>query len=193
VSFPPGRHKHWIFNALLLLICTGCASVAIPPAGPDGFVLRGKLAVVEEGRSVSARFLWRQTGDSFAIDLWGPLGQGQMRLEGDARELVLRDAGGNVLTRGAHEEVMRAQLGWSLPLAVLPDWVRGRPHPGLPSTNRATDAEGHVASFSQLDWTVVLGRWRPTENSSAGRDMPHRISAQRGIYRVRLAISDWQF
>jgi len=193
VSFPYGRHKRWIFNVLLLVLSTACATVTIPPVGPDGFVLRGKLSVVEGEQSVSARFLWRQTGDRFAIDLWGPFGQGQMRLEGDGQELVLRDTAGNVLTRGSHEAVMRAQLGWSLPLEVLPDWVQGRPYPALPFADRATDAEGRLASFTQLDWTVALGRYRSTEKSSAGRDMPHQINAQRGVYRVRLAISDWQF
>ena len=190
---PHRWHKRWFFNVLLLALSAGCATVTAPPVGPDGFVLRGKLAVVEGERSVSARFLWRQTGDTFAIDLWGPFGQGQMHLDGDRRELVLRDAAGNVLTRGSHEAVMQAQLGWSLPLAVLPDWVRGRPHAGLPSANRATDAEGRLTSFTQLDWTVALGRWRPSEKSSAGREMPHQVSARRGVHRVRLAISDWQF
>jgi len=193
VSFPDRQHKHWIFNVLLLVLCAGCAGVEMAPPAPDGFVLRGKLAVVEGEQSVSARFIWRQTGDTFAIDLWGPFGQGQMRLEGDHDELVLRDAAGAVLTRGSHEAVMQAQLGWSLPLAVLPDWVQGRPYPGLPSADRATDAEGRLASFRQLDWTVALGRYRSGEKSSAGRDMPHQVNARRGIYRVRLAISEWQF
>lgn len=186
------RHKRWIFNALLLALCAGCATVTAPPA-PGGFVVRGKLAVVEDEQSVTARFLWRQTGEQFAIDLWGPFGQGQLRLEGNGRELALLDASGQVLTRGSHEEVMRAQLGWTLPLAVLPDWVQGRPHPGLASTDRATDAEGRLTSFRQLDWTVAIGRWRPAEKSSAGREMPHQVNARRGVYRVRLAISEWQF
>jgi outer membrane lipoprotein LolB len=193
VNFPDRWPKRWIFNVLLLVLSAGCATLPAPPSGPDGFVLRGKLAVVEGEQSITARFLWRQTGEAFSIDLWGPFGQGQMRLEGDHRELVLRDAAGNVLTRGSHEEVMQAQLGWSLPLVVLPDWVQGRPYPGEPSADRATDASGRLSSFSQLDWSVALGRWRPTEKSSAGREMPHQVNARRGVYRVRLAISDWQF
>jgi outer membrane lipoprotein LolB len=192
VSFPGRWHNRWIFNVFLFVLCAGCASVTVPPPGPEGFVVRGKLAVVEGEQSVSARFIWRQTGEAFRIDLWGPFGQGQMRLEGDGRELVLRDAAGEVLTRGTSDEVMRGRLGWTLPLTVLPEWVQGRPHPGLPSSDRATDAEGRLASFRQLDWTVALGRYGAPKNVSSGRKMPHQVSARRGIYRVRLAISEWQ-
>ena len=192
MSFPDRWHKRWIFNVFLVLLSAGCASVTVPPPAPEGFVVRGKLAVVEGEQSVSARFIWRQTGSAFSIDLWGPFGQGQMRLEGDGRELILRDAAGAVLTRGTSDEVMRAQLGWTLPLDVLPEWVQGRPHPGLPSTDRATDAHGRLASFRQLDWTVALGRYGQPKKVSAGREMPYQVSARRGIYRVRLAISDWQ-
>ena len=192
MSFPDWRHKHWIFNVLLVLLSAGCAGVAVVPPAPEGFVLRGKLAVVEGEQSVSARFLWRQTGAAFTIDLWGPFGQGQLRLESDGRELILRNAAGAVLTRGAPEEVMRAELGWSLPLAVLPEWVQGRPHSGDPVADQVKDADGRLESFRQLDWTVALGRYRPTEKSSAGREMPYQVSATRGGHRVRLAISEWQ-
>jgi outer membrane lipoprotein LolB len=195
VSLPDRRHKRWIFNVLLLVVGVavgGCTTTPVTPPAPGGFLLRGKLAVVDGSESVSARFLWQQTGDEFRIDLWGPFGQGQMRLEGDTDELVLRDAAGKVLTRGSHEDVMRTQLGWTLPLAVLPLWIQGRPHPGVSVTGSASDAAGHLEQFHQLDWAVVLGRWGPAKNPSAGREMPHRVSATRGVYRVRLAISEWQ-
>lgn len=196
MSLLHNRAKRWICNALLLLLAAGCAG-RLPPPEAGGFVLRGKLAVVEGDQSVSARFLWRQSGDRFAIDLWGPMGQGQMRLEGDREELVLRDASGAVATRGPHESVMTAQLGWSLPLAVLPDWVQGRPYPGIPVSETEQDASGRLAAFRQLDWHVHFDRFRPVSGAPAdapeATERPHQVDARRGIYRVRLAISEWQF
>jgi outer membrane lipoprotein LolB len=197
VRFPDRSHagslKLFLAGLLLALISAGCASLRVPPPEPGGFILRGKLAVVEGDQSVSARFLWRQSGDHFAIDLWGPLGQGQLRLEGDQHELVLFDGAGGVLTRGSHEAVMAAQLGWTLPLAVLPAWVQGRPDPTLPTADSRTDGDGRLESFSQLDWAISLGRYRAIEKASGDRNMPHLVSARRGVYRVRLAISEWQF
>jgi len=197
VRFPDHRHagpqKLFLIGLLATLISTGCASLRVPPPEAGGFVLRGKLAVVEGDQSVSARFLWRQSGERFSIDLWGPLGQGQLRLEGDQHELVLFDGAGGVLTRGSHEAVMAAQLGWTLPLAVLPAWVQGRPHPTLPTADSRTDGDGRLEGFSQLDWAISLGRYRAIEKASGDRSMPHLVSATRGVYRVRLAISEWQF
>jgi outer membrane lipoprotein LolB len=191
----PSRYptKRWLIKALLILLAAGCATVRAPPADPGGFLLRGKLAVVDGEQSVSARFLWRQSGEAFRIDLWGPFGQGQMRLEGDRHELVLLDGAGAVLTRGSHEAVMQQQLGWSLPLAVLPDWVQGRPHPGLPVASLQADDTGRLERFTQLDWAVSLGRYRLPNAAGSGRAVPYQVSANRGVYRVRLAISEWQF
>ena len=85
----------------------------------EDFQLRGKLGVVEGRESFSARFLWRQRGPGFTIDLWGPLGQGRVRLSGDAQRIAVLDGNGVVLSEGDHAEVMHAHLGWALPLAVL--------------------------------------------------------------------------
>jgi outer membrane lipoprotein LolB len=191
---------------LVGLLLAGCA--ATPPAPPSGapavddFELAGKLAVVDGANSVSARFRWRQTDDRFAIELWGPLGQGRLRLEGDGRTLRVLDAAGGVLTEGPHEAVMQRELGWTLPLAVLPDWVRGRPHAGMAATAEKTDDVGRLVGFRQLDWSVELGRWSPAPATRATAaqerveqqalpERPARISASRGQYRVRVAVSDW--
>lgn len=191
---------------LVGLLLAGCATTrpALPSGAPsiDDFELAGKLAVVDGANSVSARFRWRQTDDRFAIELWGPLGQGRLRLEGDGRTLRVLDAEGGVLTEGPHETVMQRELGWTLPLAVLPDWVRGQPHAGMAATARKTDDRGRLVGFRQLDWSVELARWSPAPaihatatQAAAGQqglpERPARISATRGQYRVRVAVSDW--
>lgn len=190
---------------VLILLLAGCAVTPTTPVGPptaDDFELVGKLAVVDGSNSVSARFRWRQIDDQFAIELWGPLGQGRLRLEGDARTLRVVDAAGAVLTEGPHEAVMQRELGWTLPLAVLPDWVRGRPHAGLPATARVSDAAGRLVGFQQLEWSVELGRWSPIStagpaaaavSADLAQQRPARIAATRGQYRVRLAVSDWLY
>jgi outer membrane lipoprotein LolB len=176
---------------LILLLCSllvACASQPVaPPVG--GFEASGKLAVAEGERSLTARFRWRQSGNTFAIELWGPLGQGRLRLDGDGDELRVLDAKGTVLLRGSHDEVMRRELGFTLPLAVLPDWVQGRPHSGLPVAAEVRDASGQLKQFRQLDWVVDFANWRPRTGDADPR--PGRITASRGAYRVRLAVSQW--
>lgn len=189
------RPKFLCINVFFLLAGAGCAT--LPAEGPaqDGFDLRGKLGIVQADESFSARFLWRQQAAAFSIDLWGPLGQGRVQLTGDEHSLELRDSDGSVISSGVPEAVMNRHLGWSLPLSVLPHWVRGRPAPSTAVAGRVEDGSGRLTGFRQLGWQVELERYQRLSDSAAGDEpvyLPHRVTARRGEYRVRLAISEWQ-
>ncbi len=189
---PPVRNLFYclIFSLPALSACTSLAPTS-PAEG--GFNLRGKMGVVEGDQSFSARFLWQQRGPAFTIDLWGPLGQGRLHLTGNGRRLELRRGDGTLIAKGTAEQVMNDQLGWSLPLSVLPQWVRGRPARGVPVTGRVYDATGRLTEFRQLDWRVELERFRPVaDNGADAAYLPYRVTARQDAHRVRLAISDWQ-
>lgn len=184
-----------------LVSAAGCTG--LPRTGPaeGGFHLRGKMGVVQGEESFSARFLWQQEGRRFTIDLWGPLGQGRLRLVGDRRRLELREGDGTLISRGTPEEVMLRHLGWTLPLSVLPQWVRGRTAAGLPAGDLVRDEAGHLEGFAQVGWQVDLERYREvkpeasSDSASAPENpvfLPHRVTARRDAYRVRLAISEWR-
>lgn len=195
-----------VLQGLLLTLVAGCATWHTPAPAAGGFVSRGKLGVVAGEESFSARYLWQQDGAAFVIDLWGPLGQGRVQLAGDGVLLELRQGDGTVVDRGPPGRVMERHLGWSLPLSVLPEWVRGNPAPGKRVSHREFDDRGRLAAFRQLGWTVELERYRPVEETAGppvpvadGADgqpaavaLPHRITAYRDDYRVRLAVSTWQ-
>jgi outer membrane lipoprotein LolB len=194
-----GRANWLLWLGFFLAAGAGCVAVPRPDVAPGEFVLRGKLAVTQEHDSFSARFLWHQQNDYFAMDVWGPLGQGRMRLEGTSEHLTLIDGHGGVVTEGAAEAVMTRHLGWSLPLAVLPEWVRGRPAPGPAATRRQTDAQGRLVAFDQLRWRVELDRFAAVRGGVEGAAdaapaawLPYRVTATRGAYRVRLAVSEWR-
>jgi outer membrane lipoprotein LolB len=188
----------------LVLAVVGCATWRQPPPSEGGFQLRGKLGVVQSQDSFSARFIWLQQGDQFDLDLWGPLGQGRVQLVGDDAVLELREGDGTVISRGPPDEVMTRHLGWSLPLRVLPEWVRGRPAPDARVTHRTFDADGRLSGFRQLGWIIELGRYErlaagvaATEDAATVTEpqaayLPHRVTLRRGADRVRLAISEWR-
>jgi outer membrane lipoprotein LolB len=176
----------------MLVICGACASVAPTPVEPADFQLRGKLGVLDGGESFSARFVWRQHGAGFTIDLWGPLGQGRIRLAGDDERLAVVDGKGVTISEGDHGQVMYAHLGWTLPLQVLPDWVLGEPGAGALSQQPEYDPAGHLVAFEQLDWTIAYAQHRKIVGDQGVRWLPRKITASKGEYRVRLVISEWQ-
>lgn len=181
--------------AFCCLLIAGCAGLPGQPETPETFVLTGKVGVREADDSFSANLLWHQMGDAFEIDLWGPLGQGRVKLIKKNDEISLESEKG-VLARGEPEAVMRTHLGWSLPLEVLPAWVQGGPFDGIPATGLRQDEAGRVLEFEQLGWEVVLERYQsvPVDASSDAppRDLPRRLTATREDARVRLVISGWR-
>ena len=181
--------------AFLSLLLSGCVGLPGPPETPETFVLTGKVGVREADESFSANLLWHQMGEAFEIDLWGPLGQGRVKLVKKDGEISLESDRG-VLAKGEPEAVMQAHLGWSLPLAVMPAWVQGGPLAGISATGLQEDAQGRVTGFEQLGWNVLLERYQGVPygvgDAAGERQLPRRITATRDDARVRLVVSEWR-
>jgi outer membrane lipoprotein LolB len=180
------------FVPVLLLMLEGCVSMLPVPTTPDEFSLRGKVAVRDGEERFSASILWLQRGNSFEIDLWGPLGQGRVQLVKNGEQLVLRNGQGETLTEGDAETVMRRHLGWSLPIDVLPAWVQGRTLAEVASEELIYGDKGELMTFRQLDWRVRLDHYRTLEGVAGSRYLPGRITAEKDTARLRLVITEWQ-
>jgi outer membrane lipoprotein LolB len=183
------RLAPWVLLAALL---AGCTSVPRLPEAPERFALKGKLAVREAGQNYTANVLWHQTEEGFQIDLWGPLGQGRMQLVKQGAEILLKDGQGAVLTSGDAETVMRRELGWTLPVDVLPAWVQGQPLETIVAHDLTQDDSGRISAFRQLDWRVELDRYETLVDGAASHDLPTRVTAENERTRLRLVISEWQ-
>lgn len=188
-----GMNRNTLFLIVLLASTMVSACAVVPPFGegltPD-FRLRGKIGVRDPsptGGSFSASFDWIQAGDAFAIELWGPLGQGRTRLTGDDETLTVTDARGVTLAGESPEALMQEHLGWSAPVNVLQYWVRGRVAPGRRVSGVDRDAQGHLTGFEQLGWAVELSRW---QRSAAG-PVPGRIRATRDGRRITVVCKEW--
>ena len=181
------RHKLLFLKAIFIGCCLLAGCVSSPPLPPEAdFSIKGTVGVVERGESWSARFVWRQFGERFEIDLWGPLGQGQTRLRGTPKRLDIIDAEGEVQTSGSPEALMLAELGWSLPLSLLLDWLQGRPSAAAPVDQVLHDPTGSLTDFHQLGWQV---RFERAQNAPTNAP-PRRITAERPGYRIRVVISE---
>jgi outer membrane lipoprotein LolB len=179
--------KSFILKIFLAGTLTGCATVTPPPFDAE-FVLAGKLGVSVEGEGGSVRFRWQQAGARYQIDLWGALGQGRTRLEGDADRMKLLDGAGGELLQGAPEAVMQERLGWSLPVGVLPAWLWGQPASGAPAGHIERDAAGRIARFEQIGWQIAYDGFR----LEASGELPRRVTLTRPGFRARIAIDERQ-
>ena len=137
---------------LLLLAC------ATPPAADTAAALVGRLSITVQAtdaapsRSFAADFDLRGGSREGQLRLTGPLGATLAEVRWQPGRTDLADAQG--LRRYDSLDAMAVDLfGEAVPLAALPDWLRGQPWPDAPS--RAQDPSG----FEQLDWRVGLARF----------------------------------
>lgn len=185
------RNALFLIVLLLSMMLSACAVVA--PLGEGltaDFRLRGKIGVRDRsptGGSFSASFDWIQAGDAFAIELWGPLGQGRTRLTGDDETLTVTDARGVTLAGESPEALMQEHLGWSAPVNAMRYWIRGRLAPGWRANAVDRDDAGHLTGFKQLGWVVELSRWQ----QSAAGPVPGRIRATRDGRRITVVCKEW--
>ena len=183
-------HNPLILKVILLLIClAGCASKPVPGVLPLKFEISGKFGIRDGDEGYSARFNWQQSHDGYAIEVWGPLGQGRTRLEGDESMMqVLR--GREVVARGEPEVVMVANLGWSVPIHVLPAWIAGEPASDIHFAEVAYDAEGRYTEFVQAGWQVSLSRYQQqAANGAIWR--PARVEAEKGARKVTVIVRNF--
>jgi outer membrane lipoprotein LolB len=209
--------KSFIYSKLavvaLSLWLTGCQTSAL--SGSDSgaidtgdFETVGKLALRTPGESLSVRFRWRQAGESYDLELWGPFGQGRTRLVGDTQQMSVLDGQGQVLSQGHPELVVRQQIGWDLPLLALVSWAQGRPVAGAPVSNVSWDPQGRYTGFVQENWRVqYLAYYEydaigldsssvppPTEPPAEAvvRPRPKTMALATGDYKVKVAFNRWQ-
>ncbi len=168
------------FAAAALL--AACAALPEPsPLSPGGFELSGRVAIRYAKEAASGGIFWRHSDDADEILITSPLGQGIARInrERDQYRLVTGD---NKSYRAADAESLTEQaLGWPLPLAGLPDWVRGRASPGRPAETRG-EAGGDL-ELRQDGWHVVYEEFRE------GR--PIRLRISRADLEIRLVVDRW--
>ncbi len=168
---------------MLLVLGTGCARLPVPPQQAD-FRLEGKIGVVAGKRRQAGRFIWRQTADRYDIVLWGPLGQGSTRLRGDSGHVEITTGAGASVLSGPPDTVLRQQLGWSLPLAMLPWWLLGQPIPEAAVMHSETDVAGRLIAFRQFGWRIRYAEF----DVESQPPQPRRITAERPGYRISLAM-----
>ena len=171
------------------LLFAGCAAIEEhpAPAGPIGkaFHLSGRVSVKYGAEAASGRITWQHDAAGDDLLFSTPLGQGVARIV--RRDgLVSLTASDQKVYRASEVETLTEQLlGWRLPLAGLPDWVRGRAAVGAPAQTRL-DGSQRLAELRQSGWLVEYLEYK-SENG-----LPALLRLTRQEVEIRLVIDQWQ-
>ncbi|WP_253443923.1 lipoprotein insertase outer membrane protein LolB [Halomonas sp. Y3] len=185
-----------------LLLLAGCAGRTPAPDGEraagqwqaqaertealDTWILAARVGLRTSQDATSANLDWSQHSHYYRMLLSGPFGSGRSTLEGREGRFSLTTSEGRFEAE-TPEALMEEQLGWSLPVGALQDWVRGLP--GANSDYRLEEDElGFPLHLMQDGWTIDYRDWTQTESLW----LPRRLVMTYGDLRVTLVVTDWR-
>ncbi|WP_163649921.1 lipoprotein insertase outer membrane protein LolB [Modicisalibacter sp. 'Wilcox'] len=186
---------------LALLTLAGCASQAPSPEQPrergdwqaqkarleafDHWRLAGKVGLRTPDDATSANLDWVQRASRYRMLISGPFGSGRSVLEGGPDGVVLTTGKGR-FTADTPERLMEQQLGWSLPVSALDDWVRGLPAP-IVAHRLTRDDRGFPLQLHQAGWTIDYRDW----TRAGGLWLPSRVVMTFPGLRATLVVKEW--
>ena len=157
-------------------------------ADVDRWYLKGRIGVRTADDGFNAKLRWTQDRARFDAQVGGPLGIGNVQLQGDRRSVTLTDKDGVETRLSDAEPELYLRYGWTIPVGSLPFWLLGIPDPDRPAATEI-DEQGRLARLEQGGWAVTFSRYR----GGAGQELPGRITASSSTTRVRIVIDDRAF
>ncbi len=150
--------------------------------------MEGRVAVRQGEQGWQASLTWDQDQDVTQIEVFDPLGRRVARLLAGPAGVRLLARGESPRRAQTPEALMRAVLGWSLPVAGLRWWLLGIPDPAQPVQGLELDEHGRATALVQAGWVL---RYKQYERWD-GRDLPVRAELAQGGVRVRVLVTQWR-
>lgn len=150
------------------------------------FALNGRIAVLTEKKGFSGGMRWHHHAEGDEIGFFSPIGTQLGQISAGAGGVTLTTSDQKTYTADDAEALTQQTLGWSLPMAGLPDWVLGRPAAG-DAEIIAWDAAGNIQRMRQQGWDIEY----PHYIESDGRQLPGKIVLKSPKLDLKLVIEQW--
>ncbi|MDO8953678.1 MAG: lipoprotein insertase outer membrane protein LolB [Gammaproteobacteria bacterium] len=147
----------------------------------------GEIGIRDANQAISANFAWQQVGDQFVIRLSGPLNLGAQVLQGGPGKISLDSGKGQVVEASSAEQLMQQQLGWSMPVEGLVNWIRALPLQNV-KYSKKIDETGAMTLLSQQNWAIHYQSYSVVN----GLPLPHKIIMTQGPWRIVIVVNHWQ-
>lgn len=148
--------------------------------------LSGRLAVQNEHEAWHMSLEWQQRQDRYSLNIIAPLGQGSMKLHGDAVQVMLITDEGETINSNDPDLLLYQQLGWKVPVSALRYWVLGLPAPG--DNQQTLDEYGRLSQLKQAGWEIEFIDYQPR----LGVELPRKVFINNHRAKVKLVIGNWK-
>ena len=189
-----------VLMAVLLNACTGISTKSNEPANPEAFKERaqrlaaharwsldGRVSLDDGDDGGSGKLKWVVDSGFSQLDFFAALGRGAWHLEISEGLATLKDADGEHSAPDV-QSLLQTRLGWPVPVEALQFWARGLYAPGQVQTSQI-DSQGLLTQLRQFGWTIDFDRYEIVGDEQ----LPKRLEAKHGDYRVKMVVSKWQF
>jgi outer membrane lipoprotein LolB len=170
--------------ALCIALLAACATTPAPLPEGTSFELTGRVAVRSGQDAASGTLVWRHGPGFDDLMISTPFGQGVAEIARRADLYTLTTADARRISASDPEALTEQALGWRIPLAGLPDWVRGRPYPHARAAV-SYGRGGRPQRINQLGWTIEYLAY----DDESG--LPSRLQLTREGLDIRLTIDSW--
>lgn len=142
---------------LTALALCACQSLSPLPDAPTGVSLQGRIKITLPDEVISSNLRWTQTQTGFDAYLWGAMGAGTTHLYGNSETLSIES--GETHASGPPDEILREQLGWTIPVDLLLSWVHGQPSDDSSALAVKRNDQGVIQSFRQAGWSLEFAEF----------------------------------
>jgi len=151
------------------------------------FKLQGRIGVQTEDKGFSGSTHWQHDNAEDNIALFSPLGSqiASIKTTADGVELVTSD--GKSFSAKDAETLTQQNLGWSLPMRGLADWVLGRPAAGSNASDTIWDSAGRLSKLKQDGWEIEY----PEYTEVNGQQLPGKINLRNPRLYLKLVVEQW--
>ena len=149
--------------------------------------IAAKLSIKTSDGGFAGRIDWTQKESSYRILISGPLGFGQVKIEGNHNSASMRKD--DQVLFGSAEMLMLNATSISIPINNLRWWLSGVPSPkGGPANFSDENEDNRTMSFSQDGWYLFFSNY----SSTLLGYLPGEIIGQNDKLSFKLIISKWR-
>ena len=149
--------------------------------------LAGKLSIDDGQDGGSGRLNWEVREERSHMSFRGTLGKGSWQLTSGSGFAELEKSDGSITRAADVNDLIEQELGWFVPVDSLKWWALGVAAPGTPES-MVLDGSGRILAMQQDGWDISYRRYRKFD----GVELPARMDAVNGRYRLKIAVSDWK-
>ncbi|HUL10869.1 MAG TPA: lipoprotein insertase outer membrane protein LolB [Methylococcaceae bacterium] len=184
--------------SILVAGLNGCALFLKEPVAPavslaqkkiydlDSWRLEGRIGVQTRKDAWHAKLFWEHDGHQDRLRISGPFSQGAVSIILQDDLIYINEGNGVVESSRDPDEMLKARLGFAVPLTSLRYWVMGVPSPAAEHTAERGPSGG-INGFRQLGWLLSFERFMNVRDLV----LPQKMMIQGNEVKLKLIADEW--